>query len=71
MLNIAYGSLKLTKHLPGLEGFQVDRIIVYLLFLHSLKNYSTMKWESPPTNISAVKKKETALKALLRRLQQD
>ena len=71
MLNIAYGSLKLTKHLPGFEGFQVDRIIVYPLLLHSLKNYSTMKWESPPTNISAAKKKETALKALLRRLQQD
>lgn len=71
MLNIAYGSLKLTKHLPSFEGFQLDRIIVYPLLLHSLKNYSTLKWESPPTNISAAKKKETALKALLRRLQQD
>ncbi|CAJ1356098.1 unnamed protein product, partial [Effrenium voratum] len=71
MLKIYYGSLKLTKHLPSFEGFHVDRIIVYPLLLHSLKNYSTLKWESPPASISAAKKKETALRALLKRLQQD
>ena len=66
-----YGSLKLEANLPIFNTFQFQRIILYPLLLHSLKNFTSLQWGSYPKSIKDAKKKAAALRALVQELAAD
>ena len=65
------GSRGLKSHLPKLPTCELERIIIYPLLLHALKNYTSMKWSSVPKTIKCVKKKAKAFHDLLGELAGD